>query len=218
MSKTYGATRVLSEIDLDIERRAMVAVTGRSGSGKSTLFKLIAGLDRPTSGSVLIEGVDVSGLSDEEISALRLHRLGLVFQAFNLLPDLTIQENVRLPLDIARVPRQAARVRAEQLLDLLGIGGHASKKPHQLSGGEQQRAAIARALANNPAIVLADEPTGSLDRANAENVLHAFDDINRKLGTTVLLITHDPLAIQHLGAQIELVDGRARWHDRATLR
>jgi len=209
--KAYGASVVLEDVDLSIDKGAMVAITGRSGSGKSTLFKLLAGLDRPTRGSIRIAGRDISQLSDEEMSELRLHRLGLVFQSFNLLPDLTVEANVRLPLDIAKVPRAAGRARAAQLLELLGIGVHGTKKPHQLSGGEQQRAAIARALANDPIILLADEPTGNLDRSNAENVLRAFDEVNERLGTTVMLITHDPLAIQHYPSRLELVDGRVEW-------
>lgn len=210
LSKSYGARTVLRDVDLVVDAGSMVAVTGRSGSGKSTLFKLLAGLDRPTSGRVLVDGTDVASLDDAQASELRLRKIGLVFQSFNLLPDLTVAENVRLPMDIAGTRRAEADERTQGLLELLGIREHAAKRPNALSGGESQRVAIARSLANRPRVILADEPTGALDRGNAENVLAAFDEVNRALGTTVLIVSHDQLVIDHVPQRLELDEGTVR--------
>lgn len=205
--KAYGSVEVLRGVSFSLRRGSMTTLTGRSGSGKSTLFKLIAGLDHPTSGQILIEGVDNASMDDEAASDLRLRRLGLVFQSLNLLPDLSAAQNVRLPLDLAGVPRREADARVAELLTLVGLEHAASARPARLSGGEAQRAAIARALANRPALVLADEPTSALDRDNAENVLRLFDDLNRSLGATILIISHDPLAVSRARARLHIDDG-----------
>lgn len=208
MCRSYGSTQVLRDVDLAIAAGSIATLTGRSGSGKSTLFKILSGLDRPTSGEVVIDAVPLSQLDDAAASDVRLRHVGLVFQSFNLLPDLTALENVRLPLDIAGVARKEAQARALELLQLLDMTARADSLPHRLSGGEAQRVAVARAMANSPRIVLADEPTGNLDAANAHNVLDAFADINRKTGTAVLIITHDNLAVQRFGEGYHIEDGR----------
>lgn len=205
--RSYGRAEVLRGVSFALKKGSITTLTGRSGSGKSTLFKLIAGLDKPTSGEVRIEGVDTAKLDDAAASHLRLARLGLVFQELNLLPDLTAAQNVRLPLDLAGVKRAEATARAGELLRLVGLDHAADARPARLSGGEAQRAAIARALANRPALLLADEPTSALDRENAENVLGLFDEVNRTLGTTVLLISHDPLAVARARTRLHIDDG-----------
>jgi ABC-type lipoprotein export system ATPase subunit len=189
----------------------MVALTGRSGSGKSTLYKLMAGLDRPTRGEVLLEGKLLSDFDDAAISRVRLERLGLVFQSHNLLPELSVVQNVRLPLDLRGTPRAAGDKRAIELLDRLDVGAHATKRPHELSGGQAQRVAIARALANRPAIILADEPTGNLDQDSARNVIAAFEEVNREMGATVLIVSHDPLVIERVPHRVAMDEGRAVW-------
>ena len=211
VSRSFGEQEVLRDVSFEIPRGAMVTLAGRSGSGKSTLFKLVAGLDRPTRGEILVEGTDIASLNDAAMSDIRLRRLGIVFQSFNLLPDSTVLENVRLPLDIAGAPRRDADERARGLLEMLHIGDKADRLPNVLSGGETQRAAIARALANNPALLLADEPTGSLDVFHATTVMDAFREVNAKLGTTVLLVTHDPALLDSDLPKLELVDKRVRW-------
>ena len=211
VSKRYGDVAVLDSVDIAVPQGTLALVTGRSGSGKSTLFKLLAGLDRPTSGHIYVEGRDIAALPDDEVSDLRLSRLGLVFQSFNLLPDLTVAENVRLPMDIAHLDRDQAHERVGELLELLGVDHRRDNLPHTLSGGEQQRVAIARALVMRPAIVLADEPTGNLDRKNAENVLAAFRSVNEQLRATVLIITHDPLAMELVEDHYHIEDGKVTW-------
>lgn len=207
LARSYGHVPVLRDIDFDLASGSMTTLTGRSGSGKSTLFKLLAALDRPDRGTIRIDGTDIAALDDEAASQMRLRTIGLVFQSSNLLPDLTVRENVRLPLDIAGVPRATAESRAADLLRLVDLKAHAEKRPNLLSGGEAQRAAIARGLANEPRILLADEPTGSLDRANADNVLDLFESVNA-LGTTVLIISHDPIVTERIPLRIHLEDGR----------
>ncbi|MGQ0535570.1 MAG: ABC transporter ATP-binding protein [Methanobacteriota archaeon] len=204
---TYdGAHWVLRDLSLAIEKGDLVLVKGRSGSGKSTLFHLLAGLDRPTTGSILLDGADLATLPERDVTRMRLHRMGLVFQSFNLLPDLSGFHNVLLPMRIAR--RTGREARARELLALLRIEHLAEKLPSEMSGGEQQRVAIARALANEPAILLADEPTGNLDEENARNVLSAFARVNADLGTAVLVISHDPLASEFVPRRVDLKDGR----------
>ena len=208
LSKRYGETPVLRDVSFDVARGALVGISGRSGSGKSTLFKLIAGLDHPDSGSIRVAGDEVAGLRDAAASEYRLRRVGLVFQAYNLLPDLTAAQNVALPLQLAGASRAARDARVVELLRLLDVAPLARRRPRDLSGGEQQRVAIARALANAPDLLLADEPTSSLDRSNAERVLAAFEDVNQTLGTTVLLVSHDEVVLERMPRRLHLDDGR----------
>jgi putative ABC transport system ATP-binding protein len=185
-----------------------VAVVGRSGSGKTTLLNLLAGIDRPTSGSVWVEGAELGGLSESDLAEWRGERVGLVFQFFQLLPTLTVAENVMLPMDFAdKIPAEERRSRTKDLLDRVGIGDQADKMPATLSGGQQQRAAIARALANDPPLLLADEPTGNLDSATADAVLKLFADLNSD-GRTIVVVTHETDIRSVARRQITLEDGR----------
>ncbi len=181
---------------------------GRSGSGKTTLLNLLAGIDRPTSGSVRVEGADVGSLSESALAAWRGRKVGLVFQFFQLLPTLTVVENVMLPMDFAKlIPMGKRRARAENLLEQVGIGDQADKMPSTLSGGQQQRAAIARALANDPPLLLADEPTGNLDFGTASAVLQLFADLNSE-GRTIVVVTHERDVRSVVSREVTLMDGR----------
>jgi len=180
---------ILHPLTTTIARGAFVAIVGPSGSGKSTLLGLIAGLDAPTSGSVVIDGTDITALGEDQLARLRGEKIGFVFQFFHLIPSLTAFENVAVPMEIAG--RRDAADRAHQLLEEVGLTGRAHHYPSQLSGGEQQRVALARALANNPPILLADEPTGNLDTANGQHIMELLRAIHRSRGTTLILVTHD---------------------------
>lgn len=214
VSKSLGGSTVLRDVSLTIPPGSLLTITGRSGSGKSTLLKLLGGLDAPTHGQVLLDGVDLATLEDAELSEIRLRKIGLVFQSPMLLPDLTARENVLLPLQLARSSRADAEARARELLDFMGVLALAQKRPNALSGGEAQRVSIARSLANRPAIVLSDEPTTGLDRANAEKVLDLLEAANRELGTSIVIATHDPLAVGRSRRRLELEDGSARWMEK----
>ena len=210
--KTYplaaGEVVAIDHLSLDVAHGEFVAVVGRSGSGKTTLLNLLAGIDRPTSGTVRVAGADLGSLSESGLAAWRGRNVGLVFQFFQLLPTLTVAENVMLPMDFARqIPVGERRDRARYLLERVGIGDQADKLPATLSGGQQQRAAIARALANDPPILLADEPTGNLDSATAEAVLKLFADLNAD-GQTILVVTHERDIRAIAGRQVTLRDGR----------
>jgi len=210
--KTYplGESEVVAvdNLSLDVAGGEFVAVVGRSGSGKTTLLNLLAGIDRPTSGSVRVEGVELGVLSESDLAVWRGERVGLVFQFFQLLPTLTVAENVMLPMDFAdKIPAEERRGRAEDLLDRVGIGDQADKMPAALSGGQQQRAAIARALANDPPLLLADEPTGNLDSATADAVLKLFADLNSD-GRTIVMVTHETDISSVARRKITLQDGR----------
>jgi putative ABC transport system ATP-binding protein len=210
--KTYplaaGEVVAVDRLSLDIAQGEFVAVVGRSGSGKTTLLNLLAGIDRPTSGTVRVADADLGSLSESGLAAWRGRNVGLVFQFFQLLPTLTVIENVMLPMDFAKtIPVGERRDRAHQLLDRVGIGDQADKLPATLSGGQQQRAAIARALANDPPILLADEPTGNLDSTTAEAVLKLFADLNAD-GQTIVVVTHERDIRSIAGRQVTLVDGR----------
>jgi putative ABC transport system ATP-binding protein len=216
--KTYplgaGSVTAVDHMSLDIGRGEFVAIVGRSGSGKTTLLNLLAGIDRPTSGTVRAAGADLGSLSESGLAAWRGRNVGLVFQFFQLLPTLTVAENVMLPMDFARkIPVRERRDRAQQLLARVGIGDQADKLPATLSGGQQQRAAIARALANDPPLLLADEPTGNLDSATAEAVLALFADLHTE-GRTIVVVTHERDIRQIVGREITLVDGRVVADDR----
>ena len=210
--KTYplaaGDVVAVDHLSLDITQGEFVAVVGRSGSGKTTLLNLLAGIDRPTSGTVHAEGADLGSLSESGLAAWRGRSVGLVFQFFQLLPTLTVVENVMLPMDFAKkIPVGERRARAQHLLERVGVGDQADKVPATLSGGQQQRAAIARALANDPPILLADEPTGNLDSATADAVLELFADLNTD-GQTIVVVTHEREVRSVVGREVTLEDGR----------
>ncbi len=209
VTRTYGeGPPALDGVSLDVRAGEAVAVLGPSGSGKSTLLNLIAGLDRPSDGSVTVDGLRVDGLSEAASARYRRARIGMVFQFFNLLDDLTVADNVLLPAQLAGAPRAEARRRAAELLTRLGIDRHAGAYPGRLSGGERQRVAVARALMNRPALLLADEPTGALDSASGEDVRELLAALNAD-GQTIVLVTHDlGLAASCATRTIELVDGR----------
>jgi putative ABC transport system ATP-binding protein len=208
-SKTYDAgPPALDELSLTVRAGEALAVLGPSGSGKSTLLNMIAGLDKPTSGQVAVDGLRVDALSEAASARHRRERIGMVFQFFNLLDDLTVLDNVLLPAQLAGMPTALARARARELLAYLRIDRHARAYPGRLSGGERQRVAVARALMNRPALLLADEPTGALDTASGEEVRRLLAELNRD-GQTIVLVTHDPsLADACATRTIELVDGR----------
>jgi len=197
---------ILHPLRLSVSRGQFLAILGPSGSGKSTLLGLIAGLDAPTSGQVVIDGVDITRLGEDALARLRGEKIGFVFQFFHLIPSLTAYENVAVPMEIAGVADP--RARAEQLLEEVGLTGRAHHYPSQLSGGEQQRVAIARALANDPPIVLADEPTGNLDSTNGRHIMELLRDIHRLRGTTVVLVTHDAELAALADLRLVLRDGR----------
>jgi putative ABC transport system ATP-binding protein len=212
VGKTYpspsGAFHALSDIDLSIQRGEFVAIVGQSGSGKSTLLNLLAGIDRPSSGDVVVDGHALQRLSEKALSVWRGHSVGIVFQFFQLLPTLTCAENVMLPMDFgSRWPPRERRARALALLARLGVAEQADKLPAALSGGQQQRVAVARALANAPAILLADEPTGNLDSRTAQSLLDLLAELVRE-GQTVVMVTHERSAISHASRVVSLADGR----------
>jgi putative ABC transport system ATP-binding protein len=203
-----GEFVAINHLSIDIAQGEFVAVVGRSGSGKTTLLNLLAGIDRPTAGTVRVAGADLGSLSESGLAAWRGRNVGLVFQFFQLLPTLTVMENVLLPMDFARtIPVGERRDRAQHLLERVGVGDQADKLPATLSGGQQQRAAIARALANDPPILLADEPTGNLDSATADAVLELFADLNGD-GRTIVVVTHERDIRAIVGREVTLVDGR----------
>jgi putative ABC transport system ATP-binding protein len=205
---------ILHPLDLRLDSGRVVAITGPSGSGKSTLLGLIAGLDSPSSGRILIDDVDITAMSEDALAKFRGTRIGFVFQFFHLLPSLTAWENVRVPLEIAG-SSDAGR-RADALLAEVGLAARRHHYPSQLSGGEQQRVAIARALANDPPILLADEPTGNLDSGTGHQVIDLLIEVNRRRRTTVVLVTHDPELAQLAEVTVALRDGRVVSHvDRA---
>jgi len=203
--------QALAGIDIAIGRGEFVAVTGASGSGKSTLLNVLGCLDKPDAGRYRLDGVDVADLDDEATSEVRNRRIGFVFQSFHLLPRLSVLENVLLPMRYARTPDPAAATRAETLLRRVGLGDRMSHRPNELSGGQMQRAAIARALLMQPALLLADEPTGNLDSKSAADVLGLIDEVHAS-GQTVVLVTHDHDVAAHAPRQIKLRDGKVE-HD-----
>jgi putative ABC transport system ATP-binding protein len=198
---------VLKGINLVVEEGEFMAIMGPSGSGKSTLLNMIGALDRPTTGKVLINGVDLSKLNDNQVADLRNREIGFIFQFFNLIPRMDAQGNVELPMAIAGVPRGTRHQRAKDLLELVGLKDRADHKPSQLSGGEQQRVAIARALANEPHLILADELTGNLDSKTGEEIMHLLRKLNKEEGKTFILITHDPAVGQNTDRLVHIRDG-----------
>ena len=210
-SKSYPSAgtrlQVLRRIDLDIEAGEFVVAAGPSGSGKSTLLNLIGGLDHPDTGTVRIDGVDLARLDDRTLAGLRNDKLGFVFQSFHLIPVLTAVENVAWPLFLKGVDRRRRIARSRELLERVGLAGHMHRTPGRLSGGQCQRVAIARALACDPVIVLADEPTGNLDRSTALEIMELFASLNRGGGVTFVLSTHDPKVVSYAGRRLSLLEG-----------
>jgi putative ABC transport system ATP-binding protein len=210
VTKRYNsdAAPAVDGVSLQIAPGEAVAVMGPSGSGKSTLLNMIAGLDRPTSGTVTVAGQRIDRLNETGVARFRRQKVGMIFQFFNLLDDLTVLDNILLPAQLAGVPRGKARARADELLEALRIGQHRQAYPARLSGGQRQRVAIARALVNRPLMLLADEPTGALDSASGEEIGELLLDLNRS-GQTLVLVTHNPdLAARYAARVIEIVDGR----------
>jgi len=203
-----GVVHAVAGIDLRIEAGQLVAVRGRSGSGKTTLLSLIGALDRPTSGSVVVDGMPVSDLPESKLVAFRRRKIGFIFQAFGLLPILSAAENVEVPLRLVGFDPRAREERVAELLDMVGLGDRAGHRPHELSGGEQQRVAIARALANRPDLLLADEPTGQLDSQTGHAIMTLLRGLVRSEGVTAVVATHDPTMIDVADRVIELRDGR----------
>ncbi len=212
VSKQYAdgqaAVHALREVTLDIARGDFVALVGPSGSGKTTLMNLIGALDRPTAGEVVVGGDTLARADAQQLSALRLHRIGFVFQDYNLMPVLTALENVELVLLLQGVPAAERRRRATEALALLGLADHLHRRPGALSGGQQQRVAIARALAGDPLLILADEPTANLDSDTGQALLASMLELNRTRGTTFVLATHDPMVMRHAARIVRMKDGR----------
>jgi ABC-type lipoprotein export system ATPase subunit len=216
LTKTYGDSktiqvRALDQVSLKIRAREFVAVMGPSGSGKSTLLHLIGALDKPTSGKVLVNGQDISVQHD--LDGFRSRTVGFIFQLHNLIPTLTAMENVEVPMQGQGLNDRARRKRATELLDLVGLGDRVNHLPGQLSGGQRQKVAIARALANNPAIVLADEPTGNLDSTSGNEVMSVLEQLNREQGTTIMLVTHDPNVARRTQRILIMRDGQIDQED-----
>ena len=207
VSLSYGATQALRDVSLRIDPGACVALMGASGSGKSSLLHCLGGVILPDEGSIVVDGIDLTGLSDRDRSRLRLERIGVVFQFGDLVPELTLVENVMLPLQLLGRRTAEARRRATELLGMLGVAELADSRTGAVSGGEAQRAAVARAMVHEPKIVLADEPTGALDSINAEAVLDALVEVTRSAGTTLLVVTHDNVVASHLDTLVTMHDG-----------
>jgi putative ABC transport system ATP-binding protein len=211
VSKRFDGKRTvtaLDNVDLTIAGGEMVSLVGPSGSGKSTLLNLIGGLDRASAGDVVVDGARLAGLSDDELTRVRRDKIGFIFQFFNLLPTLSCLENVSIPLHLRGWPRKKTEARARELLDLVRLGGRLDHLPDELSGGERQRVAIARALSIYPPILLADEPTGNLDTHTGAEILDLIRDLHRRLGSTVLIVTHDRGVAESCARTVALRDGR----------
>jgi putative ABC transport system ATP-binding protein len=210
LSRVYGegeaAVTALDGVSVSFPAGAFTAIMGPSGSGKSTLMHLLAGLDRPTSGSVVVDGTELSGLDDDDLTRLRRERIGFIFQAFNLLPVLTARENILLPLSIAG--RKPDREWVDGLIESVGLGDRLTHRPSEMSGGQQQRVAVARALASKPAVVFADEPTGNLDSRNSDEILRLLRRSVDEMGQTIIMVTHDEHSASFADRVIVLTDGR----------
>jgi len=208
--------RVLEELDLDVERGSFEALMGPSGSGKSTLLNLMAGLDRPTSGSITVDGKRVDRMSEAELAHWRANSVGFVFQSYNLLPVLTAVENVELPLLLSPVHASERRKRAEVALKIVGLADRMSHYPRMLSGGQEQRVSIARAIVTDPLLIVADEPTGDLDRKSADEILKLLETLNAEMGKTIVMVTHDPAAAARAKLTRHLDKGRLKATDDGT--
>ena len=208
ITKSFGPLQVLKGIDLDINQGEIVSIVGPSGAGKTTLLQIMGTLDRPDQGRVEIDGVDVSTLSQSRLSQFRNQRIGFVFQFHQLLPEFTALENIMIPAFIGGKGKKEARKRAEELLSFMGLCDRALHKPNELSGGEKQRVAVARALVNHPAVVMADEPSGSLDTRNKQELHQLFFDLRERTGQTFVIVTHDETLAQLTDRTIHMRDGR----------
>lgn len=208
ITKSFGQLQVLKGIDLNIDKGEVVSIVGPSGAGKTTLLQIIGTLDRADSGRVIINGTDVSRMKEKELSAFRNKEIGFVFQFHQLLPEFTALENVTIPALIKGVSAAEAKKKSMEMLDFLGLSERASHKPAELSGGEKQRVAVARALINNPSVVLADEPSGSLDTKNKEELHNLFFELRDKLGQTFVIVTHDEGLASQTDRTVHMLDGR----------
>ena len=207
ITKSFGSLQVLKGVDLEIHRGEVVSIIGPSGAGKTTLLQIMGTLDRPDGGSVSFDGVAVEAMKERELSAFRNRHIGFVFQFHQLLPEFTALENVMIPAFIGGVERGEAEAQAMELLQLMGLGDRAQHKPNELSGGEKQRVAVARALINKPDVVLADEPSGSLDSHNKEELYRLIFDLRNRLGQTFVIVTHDEALAQMTDRTIHIIDG-----------
>ncbi len=208
VTKYFGENRVLDDVSLEIERGSFVSIVGASGSGKSTLLTILGGIDKPTEGKVVLDGVEISGMSEKELAILRRTKLGFVFQFFNLAPYLTAEENVLLPITLRGKVKEEDKKRATELMEYLGISGLKNKLPGKMSGGEQQRVAIARGLIINPEVILLDEPTGNLDSKNSEEIMNLLKKINEEFNTTIVQVTHSDVNANYGNVLITIKDGK----------